>query len=185
MEAVRNCLKDRYCRSRQYILKKLINSGIDVNVILDSTEFSRNALHISVDKSTGEANQSLDLETSLLRGGCNTMVKDIIGRYPLHYAFAKHGNHKDSSFSDPIEVCSMLVETMKKKKGLDEADKFGGTPLMYAAYRGATVCCLLLIQVANLTLIVGYYFSELVDCNKNNLCLCILYFFVCRKERPM
>ena len=160
MEAVRNCLKDRYCRSRQYVLKKLIQSGIDVNVILDSTEFSRNALHITVDKSTGEANQSLDLEISLLRGGCNTMIKDNIGRYPLHYAFVKHGHHKDSSFSDPIEVCSMLVEAMKEKKGLDEADKFGGTPLMYAAYRGATVCCLLLIQVCKYRQDIWLIFSE-------------------------
>ena len=77
------------------------------------------------------------------------MVKDDLGRYPLHYAFVKHGKHTDSSFSDPIEVCSMLVEAMKGTGGLDEADKFGGTPLMYAAYRGATVCCLLLIQVNN------------------------------------
>ena len=148
MESVRCCLKDRYCRSRQYVLKKLIQSGIDLNVILDSTEFFRNALHVSVDKTTGDANQSLDLETCLIRGGCNVMVKDSLFRYPLHYAFVKHNNHKDSSFSDPIEVCSMLVEAMKgKEQRLDEPDKFGGTPLMYAAYRGATVCCLLLLQV--------------------------------------
>ena len=148
MEAVKCCLKDRYCRARQYVLKKLIQSGIDLNVVLDSDEFNRNALHISVDKTTGDANQSLDLETCLIRGGCNVMVKDSLSRYPLHYAFVKHNNHKDSSFSDPIEVCSMLVEAMKNKEGnLDEPDKFGGTPLMYAAYRGATVCCLLLLQV--------------------------------------
>ena len=148
MESVRCCLKDRYCRSRQYVLKKLIQSGIDLNVILDRTELCRNALHVSVDKTTGDANQSLDLETCLIRGGCDVMVKDSLSRYPLHYAFVKHNNHKDSTFSDPIEVCSMLVEAMKGKGWrLDEPDMFGGTPLMYAAYRGATVCCLLLLQV--------------------------------------
>ena len=157
MEAVKSCLKDRYCRPRQYVLKKLIQGGIDLNVIFDSTNFSRNALHLSVDSSSGDTNQSLDLETSLLRGGCNSLVKDKLGRYPLHYAFVKHGKHQDSSFSDPIEVCSMLVEAMKREKGLDEADKFGGTPLMYAAYRGSTVCCLLLIQVISYLYLNGLH----------------------------
>ena len=82
MEAVNCCLKDSYCRSRQFVLKRLIQSGIDLNVILDSTGFNRNALHVSVDKTTGDANQSLDLETCLIRGGCNVMVKDSLSRYP-------------------------------------------------------------------------------------------------------
>ena len=144
------------------MLKKLIQEGSNVNTILDQTHFSRNALHLSVDSTSGDTNQSLDLETSLLRGGCNPLVKDKLGRYPLHYAFVKHGKHKDGSFSDPIEVCSMLVEATKNEKSLDEADKFGGTPLMYAAYRGATVCCLLLIQV-----IYNYYIGHAGGNNYN------------------
>ena len=147
LESVKSCLSNRYCRSRKYMLKKLIQSGLDVNCsIITAGDFSCNALHISVNKTTGDANQSLDLETTLLRSGCSPLEKDSIGRYPLHYCFVKQNKESDSSFSDPIEVCSMLVEAMEGEKALDSKDKFGGTPLMYAAYRGATVCCLLLIE---------------------------------------
>ena len=64
---------------------------------------------------------------------------------PLHYAFVKIGNHKNYSSIDPIEACSMLVEAMKGKN-VDLKDEYGSTPLHYAAYRGATVSCLFLLQ---------------------------------------
>ena len=39
----------------------------------------------------------------------------------------------------------MLVEEMAGKE-VDARDQFGSTPLHYAAFRGATVCCLLLLE---------------------------------------
>ena len=70
---------------------------------------------------------------------------DVRGRLPLHYCFVKIGNHADRSRSDPIEICSMLVEAMRGER-VDSRDEFLSTPLHYAAFRGATVCCLLLLD---------------------------------------
>ena len=70
---------------------------------------------------------------------------DVRGRLPLHYCFVKIGNHADRSRSDPIEICSMLVEAMRGER-VDSRDEFLSTPLHYAAFRGATVCSLLLLE---------------------------------------
>ena len=67
-------------------------------------------------------------------------------RYPLHYAFVKEGSDHNSSAIDPVEVVALLLEAMDGQK-VDEPDSFGCTPLHYAAFRGATVSCLLLLQV--------------------------------------
>ena len=99
--------------------------------------------------STDGADQSLDLEIALLRNGADVWAVDVRGRLPLHYCFVKIGRHADRSRSDPIEICSMLVEAMRMRgggKGIDSRDEFLSTPLHYAAFRGAAVCCLLLLE---------------------------------------
>ena len=92
--------------------------------------------------------QSLDLEIALLRNNADVFALDVRGRLPLHYCFVKVGRHADRSRSDPIEICSMLVEAMRggKEEAVDTRDEFLSTPLHYAALRGATVCCLLLLE---------------------------------------
>jgi len=55
----------------------------------------------------------------------------------------------DSSATDPVEVVGLLIEAMGGQQ-IDERDCFGCTPLHYAAYHGATVSCLLLLQVSQL-----------------------------------
>ena len=61
------------------------------------------------------APQSLDLEIALLRNGADVFAADVRGRLPLHYCFVKIGAHADRSRSDPIEICSMIVEAMGGK----------------------------------------------------------------------
>ena len=131
--------------------------------------------------------QSLDLEIALLRNGADVFAADVRGRLPLHYCFVKIGAHADRARSDPIEICSMIVEAMRGKgrvitdvrtelvgvwrlrgfagkggqnslkimrtypyvrppKEIDARDEFLSTPLHYAAFRGAAVCCLLLLE---------------------------------------
>ncbi len=145
MLAVVSCMADRNNKDRRQILKELAKAGADFNVLNES---KRSGLHLSVSSTTDEADQALDLELALLRGGCSARALDERKRLPLHYAFVKIGNHRDSSRMDPIEVVSLLVEAMEEERGsdVDVKDEFGSTPLHYAAYRGATVSCLLLLQ---------------------------------------
>jgi hypothetical protein len=58
----------------------------------------------------------------------------------------KAGDNLDSFAIDPVEVVTLLLEAMKGKE-VNATDSFGCSPLHYAAFRGATVSCLLLIQV--------------------------------------
>ena len=70
----------------------------------------------------------------------------LCSRIPLHYAFVKTEGNLDSFAIDPVEVVTLLLEAMKGKE-INASDSFGCSPLHYAAFRGATVSCLLLIQV--------------------------------------
>lgn len=45
---------------------------------------------------------------------------------------------------DPVELLTVLLKRVDKSK-LDEKDQFGYTPMHYAAIRGSTICCSLLI----------------------------------------
>ena len=47
---------------------------------------------------------------------------------------------------DPIELCSVLTDAMDNKE-LDSRDEKGRSPLHLAAMRGATICCIHLLQV--------------------------------------
>ncbi len=141
------CMGNRNDKDRRQVLKELVRAGANLNAVAAR---SRNPLHLSVNGSTDDANEALDLEVALLRGGCRVAALDKRGRLPLHYAFVKVGRHRDSGRADPIEVVSLLVEAMEEGPtegaSVDQEDEFGARPLHYAAYRGATVSCLLLLQ---------------------------------------
>ena len=49
---------------------------------------------------------------------------------------------------DPIELCSVLTDSMRNRE-LDVQDENGQTPLHLASMRGATICCVHLLQVVN------------------------------------
>ena len=53
--------------------------------------------------------------------------------------------HKDHSALDPIELVSTLTSYMTPGM-LTTKDEFGNTALHCAAYRGASVCCMHLLQ---------------------------------------
>ena len=141
--ATDKCMSSRGNKVYQAILRDLLDAGTDINILDKITK--RNVLHQAINNSSDSSDQSLDLEIALLRNKCDIFAKDIRQRFPLHYAFVKVGQHRESRRIDPIEVCSMVVEAMGSKR-VDEPDEFGSTPLHYAAYRGATVSCLLLLQ---------------------------------------
>ncbi|XP_022105519.1 tankyrase-like protein [Acanthaster planci] len=98
----------------------------------------RTPLHYSVNADTGSADTTTDVTEFLIEKKANVFVKDIRGRLPLHYAFVKMKKHRDSTQTDPIEIVMVLLEAMKGQQ-VDTQDKFGQTPLHWAAYRGATI----------------------------------------------
>ena len=88
----------------------------------------------------------------LIKKGANLFLKDKFGRLPLHYLFTKlpHGSksglNEITRQMDPVESYSIFASAMKYQQ-LDVVDEFGRSSLHYAACRGATVCCMLLVQV--------------------------------------
>lgn len=64
----------------------------------------------------------------------------------FYYKFSKSGKNEITSQMDPVESYSIFSSAMKNQQ-LDVIDDFGRSPLHYAACRGATVCCMLLVQV--------------------------------------
>jgi ankyrin repeat protein len=79
----------------------------------------------------------------LIELGININAKDNKLRTPLHYAFVKIGNWKDSTQIDPIEQVSSLCGC--RGLDLDEPDKWEKTPLHYAAQRGASISTLYIV----------------------------------------
>ena len=63
---------------------------------------------------------------------------------PLHYAFVKMKNYRDSSAIDPIETVSSLCAC--KELEIEVPDKWNKTPLHYAAQRSATISSLYILQ---------------------------------------
>ena len=109
------------------------------------------ALHIAADKSTDNADESKDLEQMLIKKGANLFLKDNFDRLPLHYLFTKlpmgstSGKNEITNEMDPVESYSIFASAMKYQQ-LDVIDVYGRSSLHYAACRGATVCCMLLVQ---------------------------------------
>ena len=140
-KAVLNCAKNK-TKNNLEIIRLLLNHGVDVN---ETDDKLRTPMHVAVNSGTADPDSSLDLEMFLLRRGGSLSALDIRGRIPLHYAFVKAGQHKNTTMSDPIQIVSALVESSTPDL-LNTKDNFGCIPLHYAAVSGATVCSLLLLE---------------------------------------
>ncbi|XP_066280586.1 poly [ADP-ribose] polymerase tankyrase-like isoform X1 [Branchiostoma lanceolatum] len=124
------------------LLDTLLDAGADVDAV---DEKQRTPLHIAVNANSGSTDSTAEVEEKLLEKGAKPDVRDIRGRIPLHYAFVKIKDHQNKTATDPIEVTTTLTVAMNGK-GIDTADEFGQTPLHRAALRGATICCLHLVE---------------------------------------
>ncbi|XP_033735456.1 poly [ADP-ribose] polymerase tankyrase-like [Pecten maximus] len=124
------------------IAKVLLEGGAEVNSV-DVNKCT--PLHLAVSCNCGTSNASTDLEELLISRGANLFAKDIENRLPIHYTFVQQGRPGTSSQLDPVELCSVLTKAMKDQQ-IDETDKYSRTPLHLAANRGATICCVHLLQ---------------------------------------
>lgn len=86
-------------------LTRLCSIGAKIN-ILDTNH--RNLLHHAVNMSSTTADATFETEQCLIDLGVNINQLDKAGRLPLHYAFTKIGNPKDTDQIDPIETVSSL-----------------------------------------------------------------------------
>lgn len=118
------------------VMKMLQAKGVNVN---DKTKDGLTALHIAVMNNPGDADASTAIEEFLLAQKANIFAKTTTGLMPIHQVF-----HNCSG--DPIELLSLLTAAMVDKM----IDEPGGcnqqTPLHMAAGRGATICCMHLLQ---------------------------------------
>ena len=105
---------------------------------------SRSALHYAINNSQPNIDSTSEFEELLLDYGANVNAIDLRGRSPLHYAFVKIGNWKSSSYIDPIEAVTTLCS--KDNIDIDLPDKWGKTPLHYAAQRGSTISTVFLLN---------------------------------------
>ncbi|GIY73435.1 poly polymerase tankyrase [Caerostris extrusa] len=125
--------------------KTLLTAGADVNALNDK---QRTPLHLSINASKSDTDSSYSIEECLLGFGARLDALDCRHRIPLHYAFVKINKPFDCSVIDPMELISLLTDSMSKES-LAIADDFGRTPLHYAAYRGATTCVCHLIKLCS------------------------------------
>ncbi|GIY18397.1 poly polymerase tankyrase [Caerostris darwini] len=125
--------------------KTLLTAGADVNALNDK---QRTPLHLSINASKSDTDSSYSIEECLLGFGARLDALDCRHRIPLHYAFVKINKPFDCSVIDPMELISLLTDSMSKES-LAIADDFGRTPLHYAAYRGATTCVCHLVKLCN------------------------------------
>ncbi|GFR67750.1 poly [ADP-ribose] polymerase [Elysia marginata] len=117
------------------MLQLLLKSGAKINSV---DKNGNTPLHLAVSCNKGHSDTSTSLEEFLLEKGADMMAKNNDCNMPLHQAV-----HKDGT--DPIELCSLLTSMMRDQR-LDEPNKSGYTPLLYAASSGATICCMHLLQ---------------------------------------
>ena len=129
-------------------IEALLKKGVLVN---QCNQHGMTPLHLAVNSRESEIDSVYRAEDILITAGADMRKLDITGRIPLHYTFLKCGKPEDASTLDPIELCMMLVSSMKEKiyngqELLRTKDEFGATPLHLAAKRGATICCSYLIS---------------------------------------
>ncbi|XP_070180050.1 poly [ADP-ribose] polymerase tankyrase-like isoform X2 [Littorina saxatilis] len=117
------------------LLKELVQKGLSVN---DKAKDNTTALHIAVTENSGDANSSTALEEFLLSNKADVFAKTNNGVMPIHCVFVQCA-------SDPIELLSLMTAAMKDQH-VDEPDSSGDTPLHKAAAKGATICCMHLLQ---------------------------------------
>ncbi|KAL4238217.1 hypothetical protein ACF0H5_002929 [Mactra antiquata] len=121
------------------IARMLLDAGAQQN------EGKHTVLHTAVLSNLGTSNASTELEEFLISRGADVFSKDDKQRLPLHYAFISKNDPSSVSQLDPIELCSILTDAMQNKE-LDARDENGLSPLHLAAMRGATICCVHLLQ---------------------------------------
>ena len=141
-KSVENCARQK-TKHNLNIVKLLAN--VDAAITNSKASFGMNLVHTAVNAGRDDADLSLDLESFIIKKGVNVDMLDDLKRTPLHYAFASLHNKDDTSACDPIQIVSMLVEAMDDKS-IHQKDIYGCEALHYAALRGATVCCLLLLE---------------------------------------
>jgi ankyrin repeat protein len=91
----------------------------------------RNLLHHAINMSSATADASFESEQQLIDLGININHRDDRLRTPLHYAFVKIKDWRNTAQIDPIETVSSLCGC----RGLEVEveDKWQKTPLHYAA----------------------------------------------------
>ena len=141
-QAVWRCARNK-TRSNLQIVKLILAHTPDLLHLRDDNQMT--PLHTAINSGEDDADQSLDLETYLLRAGADVTALDGMRRTPLHYAFLSNQRSGESRPCDPIQIVSLLVEAGHTDTVL-QTDVYGSTALHYAAARGATVSSLLLIQ---------------------------------------
>jgi ankyrin repeat protein/predicted DNA-binding WGR domain protein len=104
----------------------------------------RNSIHWAINLSNADADASNEIENCLLSSGGEINAVDLRGRTPLHYAFVKIGDPFNASAIDPIETVSNIIARTGVKA--DIRDKWGNTPLSYAAQRGSVISTLYLLK---------------------------------------
>jgi ankyrin repeat protein/predicted DNA-binding WGR domain protein len=122
-------------------VEKMLKAGANPNLI---DENKRNSIHWAINLSAADADASNEIENALLSSGGQINAVDIKGRTPLHYAFVKIGSPLDYTPIDPIETVSNIIS--RKGVIIDIRDKWGNTPLNYAAQRGSVISALYLLQ---------------------------------------
>ncbi|XP_076462850.1 uncharacterized protein LOC143295161 [Babylonia areolata] len=105
----------------------------------------RTPLHLLVNDNGGRIDDSFEEEVLLIGHKASLTLRDDWGRIPLHYVFVKAKWEDNRSQLDPVDLCKLLVKSMKAAD-LNIADNAGRTPLHYAARRGASICCMYLMQ---------------------------------------
>ena len=130
-------VKDKSEQMIEYLLKKKANTNLrDIS--------GRTCIHWAINFSNLDTDASNEIDNMLLNSGADLNAIDNRGRTPLHYAFVKIRSPFDTSNIDPIETVSNIIS--KPNVLIDVRDKYGNTPLNYAAQRGSVVSALYLIK---------------------------------------
>ena len=133
----------------------LLRIGADPNF---ADNKGRNALHHAVNMANADADASFEMESLLLKYGADINRLDKNQRTPLHYAFVKIGKPFENSMIDPVETVSSIMGIVGSKKNI--SDRWGKTPLHYAAQRGSNISGIYLLNSKEIDI-------EAKDCDNN------------------
>ena len=135
------------------LLEHLPNKKQEVN---EGDSQNRTAFHFSVEKAASRKGEELEpCEILLLRAGARLDVADERQRTPLHYCLLEKASSDDhfnfphsltARIEDRVELVSSLLSAEGASACVKMADKYGRTPLSYAAAYGSTVSSLLLVS---------------------------------------